>query len=197
MCSEAKRRERIALATAEKRLVAKRGSTKAHRGQQESRKSSDPRHFSSSCEISGLGIFAAHSFRAGERIRHINVLREVTPEQPIREDLGERWDHCSYPDGKVLLLGFPDRHVNHSCDPNVHELFEGTSSYIVDSQGYRIGRRDHLGLQHQHCERNVLAVSVQCSSMSWSCRRRFLSSSKGMAAGVSTAACRMVRQAAP
>lgn len=149
-----------------------------------------------SSRIEGLGICAAHAFRAGKRIRQINVLREVTPEQPIRKDLGQRLDHCSYPDGKVLLLRFPDRHVNHSCDPNAHELNEGTSSYVVARRD-RIGRRDHFGLQHQHCERNVLAVSVRCSSMSWPGRWRFLSSSKGMAAGVSTAACRMVHPAAP
>lgn len=81
--------------------------------------------------IQGLGIFALRSFRAGERIRRVNVVREVTPECPIREDLGERVDHCSYPDGKIVLWGFPDRHVNHSCDPNAYEMFEGESSYFV------------------------------------------------------------------
>lgn len=81
--------------------------------------------------IQGLGIFALRSFSAGERIRRVNVVREVTPESPVREDLGERVDHCSYPDGKTVLWGFPDRHVNHSCDPNAYEMFEGESSYFV------------------------------------------------------------------
>ncbi len=81
--------------------------------------------------IEGLGIFAARRFHAGERIKRVNVVREVTAEFPIREDLGERLDHCSYPGGKVVLLGFPDRHVNHSCDPNAYEMFEGESSYFV------------------------------------------------------------------
>jgi SET domain-containing protein len=47
--------------------------------------------------IEGFGVFAARPFRAGERIRRVNVVREITPECPIREDLGERVDHCSYP----------------------------------------------------------------------------------------------------
>jgi len=81
--------------------------------------------------IEGLGVFAARAFHAGERIRRVNVVREITSASPIREDLGERIDHCSYPDGKVVLLGFPDRHVNHSCDPNAWELYEGDSSYLV------------------------------------------------------------------
>jgi hypothetical protein len=51
--------------------------------------------------IEGLGIFATRSFNAGEQIRKINVVREITPECPLREDLGERQDHCDYPDGKV------------------------------------------------------------------------------------------------
>jgi len=81
--------------------------------------------------IQGLGVFATRSFRAGERIRRILVIREVTADSPLREDLGERIEHCEYPDGKVLLLGFPDRHINHSCNPNAYEQFEGSLSCIV------------------------------------------------------------------
>ena len=81
--------------------------------------------------IEGLGIFATRAFRAGERIRRINVVREVTAEAPLREDLGERFDHCSYPDGRVVLFGFPDRHINHSCDPNAWERYEDDGSCLV------------------------------------------------------------------
>jgi len=81
--------------------------------------------------IQGLGVFVRRSFRAGDRIRRVSVVREVTVTSPVREDLGERLDHCAYPNGKVVLLGTPDRHVNHSCDPNAYELFENDCSYIV------------------------------------------------------------------
>ena len=81
--------------------------------------------------IEGLGIFALRSFRPGERIRQINVVREITLEFPLVSEMGERTDHCDYPDGKVVLLGFPDRHVNHSCDPNAYQMFEGDSSFLV------------------------------------------------------------------
>jgi SET domain-containing protein len=81
--------------------------------------------------IEGLGVFATRSFQPGERIRRVNVVREVTPESPLREELGERIEHCSYPDGKVVLWGVPDRHVNHSCDPNAWLLYEGDSCYFV------------------------------------------------------------------
>jgi hypothetical protein len=49
----------------------------------------------------------------------------------LREDRGERLDHCAYPDGKILLIGFPDRHVNHSCDPNAYKLYEDEATYAV------------------------------------------------------------------
>ena len=81
--------------------------------------------------IEGLGIFAARRFRAGDRITKMNIVREITPETPIREDLEERIDHCAYPDGKVVLVAFPERHVNHSCDPNAYEYFEEHISYLV------------------------------------------------------------------
>jgi len=67
--------------------------------------------------IEDLGLFALRAFRPGELIRTINVVREITPDAPLRPDVGERADHCDYPDGKVVLIGLPDRHVNHSCDP--------------------------------------------------------------------------------
>ena len=81
--------------------------------------------------IEGLGIFAVRAFCAGDRITKVNIVREITPEAPLREDLGERIDHCAYPDGRVVLIAFPERHVNHSCDPNAYEYFEGHTSYLV------------------------------------------------------------------
>lgn len=93
--------------------------------------------------IEGIGVFATRSFRADDRIRRVNVIREITPDAPIREELGERVDHCSYPDGKVVLWGFPDRHVNHSCDPNAWVAYE---RLVVPrgTAGDCGRRRDHL-----------------------------------------------------
>jgi SET domain-containing protein len=74
--------------------------------------------------IQGLGLFARRDFSAGELIHRVNVVREITPEAPLREDLGERLEHCDYPQGKTVLIGFPDRHLNHSCDPNAYVRYE-------------------------------------------------------------------------
>ncbi len=81
--------------------------------------------------VEGLGIFAARAFGPGESIRRITVVREVTPAAPLRADLGERADHCDYPDGKVVLIGAPDRYVNHSCDPNAWIRYEGGTAFLV------------------------------------------------------------------
>lgn len=90
--------------------------------------------------IEGLGIFALGPAREGEVIAAVPVVREVSAEAPIREDRGERRDHCSYPDGKVLLIGYPTRHVNHSCDPNAWERFgDGTSSALVARRAIAAG----------------------------------------------------------
>jgi hypothetical protein len=89
--------------------------------------------------IQGLGVFVRRPFRAGDRIRRVNVVREVTAAFPVREDLGERIEYCAYPNGKVVLLGVPDRHVNHSCDPNAHEQFEADGSYIVARRDIEAG----------------------------------------------------------
>jgi hypothetical protein len=89
--------------------------------------------------IEGLGLYARRSFVAGERLRKINVVREVTPDSPLREDLGERTDHCDYPDGKVVLVGFPDRHVNHSCDPNAYVRYTKSHCYLVARRSIEVG----------------------------------------------------------
>lgn len=92
-----------------------------------------------SSSIEGLGIFATRPFRAGDRVTRVRVVREITPEAPIRTDLGERLDHCAYPDGRVVLIAFPERHVNHSCQPNAYERYDGTDSDLVSLRDIAIG----------------------------------------------------------
>lgn len=71
--------------------------------------------------VEGLGLFALHNFETGDLIRVVNIRREITDDAPLRPEDGERPEHCAYPDGKVVLYGMPDRHLNHSCDPNAWE----------------------------------------------------------------------------
>ena len=80
--------------------------------------------------IEGLGVFALEPIAPGQCIRQINVIREITSLAPLRDDQGERIDHCDYPNGKVVLLGYPDRHLNHSCDPNAYVRYEEDKCYL-------------------------------------------------------------------
>lgn len=109
--------------------------------------------------IEGLGVFSGRRFHRGERIRRVNVVREITPESPIREELGERTDHCSYPDGKVVLWGAPDCHVNHSCDPNAWVFYEGDACYLE-------ARRDVAAGEEITCDYNINITD----GTAWSCR---------------------------
>ena len=109
--------------------------------------------------IEGLGVFALRPFVAGRRIREINVIREITAAAPLREDRGERADHCDYPDGKVVLLGFPDRHLNHSCDPSAYVVYEPDHCYLV-------ARRDIRAGEEITCDYNVNITA----GTAWPCR---------------------------
>lgn len=89
--------------------------------------------------IEGLGLFAARAFAAGERIRCVNIVREITGADPIRPEMGELVEHCAYPDGRIMLWGYPDRHLNHSCDPNAFESFRDDNVEIVARHPIAIG----------------------------------------------------------
>ncbi len=107
-------------------------------------------------------MFAARDFAAGQRIRQVNIVREVTDTAPIREDAGERIEHCSYPSGKIVLWGPPDRHVNHSCDPSASGLEEGDGSEIV----YIVARRAIRQGEEITFDYNINAAG----GSSWPCR---------------------------
>ena len=92
-----------------------------------------------SSPIEGLGVFALRDFAAGERIRRANIVREVTDADPLRPEDGELDKHCSHPDGRDVLWGHPDRHVNHSCDPNAFERPDGERIDIIARRSIAAG----------------------------------------------------------
>lgn len=69
--------------------------------------------------IEGVGVFAGRRFSEGEVVLVIDTSRVVDEAHPLRPERGDQEDHCAYlQDGRVVLLGVPERHLNHSCDPN-------------------------------------------------------------------------------
>ena len=99
----------------------------------------DPNVEAKVSSIEGLGVFARRLFSAGDIIRRVNVVREVTDRRPLRPELGELFEHCAYPDDKVVLYGYPDRHFNHSCDPNAYEAYESGKPIIRARRAIRAG----------------------------------------------------------
>ena len=56
-------------------------------------------------DIEGSGVFASRSFAAGETIRVVNIVREITADAPLRPDRDEHVEHCNWhhPEGQVVL----------------------------------------------------------------------------------------------
>jgi len=69
--------------------------------------------------INRLGVFALENISKGEMILAIDDSRIVSSELPLVESKGEFEYHCDWlTGGKVVLMQLPERHINHSCDPN-------------------------------------------------------------------------------
>ena len=99
--------------------------------------------------IHGLGVFARRTFATGETIL-VRSERSVTLDSPLDEPRGEYEHHCDWLEGgRQVYLGFPERHINHSCDANafvrrvlgagvvvalrpIHPGEEITNNYSVD-----------------------------------------------------------------
>jgi len=118
--------------------------------------------------IHGLGMFAARDFAAGERILRRNHVREVTPGAPIREDLGERDYHCDdLSGGRVVLLGWPDRHFNHCCDPSAYVREIDGVRYIYARRNTATGEE----ITNDYCMNGIGDTVWECACGSEQCRR--------------------------
>lgn len=68
-------------------------------------------------KIQGKGVFAKQAMAEGEIVLAIDDSRVVTDENPLHPEANK--DHCDwFPDGTVTYMQEPERHINHSCDPN-------------------------------------------------------------------------------
>jgi SET domain-containing protein len=92
---------------------------------------SPDRVYVKSSPIQGLGVFARRNFATGETIL-VREERPVTPDRPLRPERNEYDQHCDWlEDGRQVYLGFPERHVNHSCDANTFVRFVEGHGVIV------------------------------------------------------------------
>jgi SET domain-containing protein len=90
--------------------------------------------------IHGVGVFAGREFAAGETVLVLDDSRVVDEEHPLRPELGEYEYHCDYLEGgKVVLQGYPERHVNSSCDPNAYARRTGGGGAVVARRAIKAG----------------------------------------------------------
>ncbi len=69
--------------------------------------------------IHGTGVFATLLIVKGHPIRRIDDTRIVDAAHPLSTEAGEHDHHCDYlAGGTVVLMASPERHINHSGDPN-------------------------------------------------------------------------------
>ena len=91
-------------------------------------------------EIHGVGVFAARDFDAGETVLVMDDSRVVDDEHPLRPELGEYAHHCDYLEGgRVVLMGYPERHVNSSCDPSAYARRDAEGSRVVARRPIKAG----------------------------------------------------------
>lgn len=92
-----------------------------------------------SSPIHGLGVFARRAFATGETIL-VREERPVTKDQPLDPENGEFEHHCDWLEGgRQVYLGFPERFVNHSCEPNAFMRRLDGESHLVALRPLRRG----------------------------------------------------------
>lgn len=70
----------------------------------------------------------------------LDTSRVITEEHPLRPEEGEREDHLAYlAGGEVVLLPEPERHLNHSCDPNAYLHTVDDEVRVVARRAIRAG----------------------------------------------------------
>lgn len=71
--------------------------------------------------VEGKGVFATEPARGGDTVLVLDTSRVIDEEHPLRPEEDEHEDHLAFlAGGKVVLLPEPERHLNHSCDPNAY-----------------------------------------------------------------------------
>jgi uncharacterized protein len=117
--------------------------------------------------IQGRGVFAVADIPAGAVIREYDLLREITTSKPIDPERGERVEHCTYLLDRIFLVGPPDRHFNHSCDPNAYKRFRGTAIEILARRDIPAGSE----ITHDYSINTDGGSTWTCACGSTRCRR--------------------------
>jgi len=118
--------------------------------------------------IQGIGVFAVVDIPKGHPILKIDDTRVVTPDNPLLESQDEYERHCDYlASGKVVLMRSPERHINHSCDPNTFVKTIGGVRYVFALCDIAAGEE----ITYDYCINGSGDTLWQCNCGSPSCRK--------------------------
>ncbi|RPJ21522.1 MAG: SET domain-containing protein-lysine N-methyltransferase [Chloroflexi bacterium] len=117
--------------------------------------------------INGMGVFALENISNGELILAIDDSRIVTPELPLIESKDEFEYHCDYLAGrKVVLMQLPERHINHSCNPNTFVKTILGVRYVFALRPIPVGEE----VTYDYCINGIGDTLWKCNCGSARCR---------------------------
>ena len=115
--------------------------------------------------INGIGMFALMDLKKGHPILRIDDSRVVTEDDPLCE--GEHEHHCDWlAQGMVVLMRPPERHINHSCDPNSFARTINGARYVFALSDIAAGDE----ITYDYCINGFGDTIWQCHCGSERCR---------------------------
>ena len=118
--------------------------------------------------INGFGVFSLRSIARGQMILAIDDSRVVTDDLPLDASKGELEYHCDYlAGGKVVLMQFPERHINHSCDPNTFVRTILKTRYVFALRPIVAGEE----ITYDYCINGFGDTLWECNCGSTRCRK--------------------------
>ena len=91
-----------------------------------------PRVVVKASPIHGLGVFAVDPIPAGQVIFAVDDSRIIDQANPLKPEAGELQHHAdSLPDGTVVLMQPPERHINHCCAPNCYYYSANRARFVL------------------------------------------------------------------
>ena len=115
--------------------------------------------------INGVGVFAETGFEAGDVVLTIDDSHRVDEGHPV--PAGEE-HYCDFlGGGQVIWMQVPERHINHSCEPNVFVDSENGIRRVVAMREVQPGDE----ITYDYCINGFGDVVWQCHCGSQRCRR--------------------------
>jgi len=121
----------------------------------------------SSSAINGLGVFAARPFPESAIVLPIDDSRIVDEIHPLIP--GDDPRHCDYLEaGKVVLMQPPERHINHSCEPNSYVKTMSASRQVIALRDIAAGEE----ITYDYCINGGGDTIWSCDCGAARCRRQ-------------------------